>query len=164
MPAQNPATSKQDFETPPDFLAALEARWGRVDFDLACREDNCKANSDAGYGGGYFWPKYDSLDQPWAHDHRDQNLWLNPEFGNIEPFAAKCAFEGPMMRRGRIFLLTPASIGTNWFAKHVNGRAMVLGISPRITFVGAAQGYPKDLMLSIFAPGMNGFDTWRWKD
>ncbi len=40
---------------------------------------------------------------------------------------------------------------------------MVLGLSPRLTFEGTKDPYPKDLMLSVFGYGMNGFDTWRWK-
>ncbi len=48
---------------------------------------------------------------------------------------------------------------------------MVLGISPRLQFTGTVpnprtgkiDGYPKDLMLSVFGAGLNGFDTWRWK-
>ena len=68
-------------------------------------------------------------------------------------------------------MLTPASIGTEWFAEHVNRKAMVLGLSPRITFddtppnpkTGKVEAYPKDLMLSVFGMGLNGFDTWQWK-
>ena len=48
---------------------------------------------------------------------------------------------------------------------------MVLGLSPRLTFDGMApnpktgrvDGYPKDLMLSVFGMGLNGFDCWRWR-
>jgi hypothetical protein len=54
-------------------------------------------------------------------------------------------------------------MGTNWWNDYVHGHAMVIGLRPRIKFVGAAQGYPKDLSLSIYAPGMVGYGTWRWK-
>ncbi len=158
VPQQKPTESRQDFETPRDFLDALEARWGKLDVDLACRTDNCKASA------GYHLDKdINSLQQPWADEFPDGNCWLNPEFGNIEPFARKCAIEGPKFKKGKIFLLTPASIGTNWYAQYVYGRAMVIGLSPRITFVGASQGYPKDLSLSIFGPGIHGHGVWRWK-
>ena len=157
-PAQNKSRSKQDFETPPDFMAALEARFGKMDVDLACRTDNAKA--PAGY---YFDQGIDSLKQNWALNFPDGNHWLNPEFGNIDPFVEKCAREALLLQRGRISLLTPASIGTNWYARHVYGKAMVLGLSPRIQFVGATQGYPKDLSLSIYGQGHNGHGIWRWK-
>lgn len=157
MPAQNKGTSKQDYETPRDFLDAVEARWGALDVDLACTLANAKAPMAIAE------ENVDSLTVPWAAGYRDRNLWLNPPFKLIDPWAEKCALEGPKMGRGRIFMLTPASIGTNWFHEHVRGKAMVLGISPRLTFVGASDPYPKDLMLSIFAPGMVGFDSWRWK-
>jgi phage N-6-adenine-methyltransferase len=158
--------TKQDYETPDDFIAAVEARWGKLDVDLACRTDNCKAEH-----GYYFDEGVDSLQQPWAQQHPDQNLWLNPEFVDIGPWVAKCAAESRMLRRGRIFVLTPASIGTNWFLDHVFGHAQVIGLNPRMTFkgmkpnpkTGKVDPYPKDLMLSVFGQGHRGFDVWRWK-
>ena len=39
---------------------------------------------------------------------------------------------------------------------------MVLGLSPRLTFEGTDDPYPKDLMLSVFGYGLSGFGTWRW--
>ncbi len=158
MPAQNPGESKQDFETPADFMAAMEARFGKMDVDLSCRTDNAKAPF-----GYYFDQGVDGLEQNWALDFPDGNLWLNPEFGDIGPWARKCALEARFMKRGRIFLLTPASIGSNWFARYVKGHAQVEGLSPRLKFVGAEQGYPKDLSLSIYGQGHDGFGTWRWK-
>ena len=41
---------------------------------------------------------------------------------------------------------------------------MVLGLSPRLTFEGETDAYPKDLMLSVFGFGLHGFDTWRWRE
>lgn len=157
MPRQNRATSKQDYETPPDFLAAIAARWGTIDVDLAARADNAKA-------AVFVTPEEDTLTVPWAERFMNLNCFLNPEFRDIDPYAEKCAYEGSLIQRGRIFMLTPASIGTNWFSRHVEGRAMVLGLAPRLRFVGEREYYPKDLMLSIFAPGIHGFGTWRWKD
>jgi len=158
-PRQNPGKSRQDYETPPEFIKAIESRWGPIDWDLACRRDNCKSQTQL----GYFFPEVDALKQPWAIELRDMNVWLNPEFADIEPWAAKCALEGPAMRRGRIFMLTPAAVGSNWYHDHVKGKAMVLALRSRIQFVGTTAGYPKDLVLSVFAPGMVGFDDWDWK-
>lgn len=156
MPAQNPSTSKQDYETPDDFVAAVVRRFGPIDVDLACHAHTSK-------GAIGITPEEDSLGVAWCQWY-DDTLWLNPEFNNIPVWAEKCAEEARFMRRGRILLLTPASIGTNWFAKHVLGKAMVLALSPRLTFKGEKSPYPKDLMLSCYAPGLHGFDQWRWRD
>ncbi len=60
-------------------------------------------------------------------------------------------------------MLTPASIDSNWFARHVNRKAFVLGLNPRVTFEGCSAPYPKPLMVSVFGLGLSGFDTWRWR-
>ncbi len=154
MPKQQPATSKQDYETPPELLSAIAKRFGPIVADLACTKENAKAPIA-------FTKDQDSLTLSWAKMCPTGTLFLNPEFGNITPFAKKCALESKT-RHGLIVMLVPASIGANWFARHVNGQAMVLGLSPRVTFVGEEQGYPKDLMLCVYGYGLHGFDGWRW--
>lgn len=156
-PSVNKGRSKQDYGTPVDFIRAVEAKWGPMVHDLACTRANAKAPS-----GYYFDEGVDSLMREWAKEFPEGNLWLNPPFANIEVWAEKCAREG-QERFGLIFLLTPASIGTDWFARHVWGTARVLGISPRLTFEGTEDPYPKDLMLSIFGKATDGFGLWRWK-
>lgn len=154
-PHQNRGTSKQDYGTPISFILAVEERFGELVCDLAAHAGNAKAPS-------WYGEERDSLSIEWAEEIAAGNLWLNPPFKNIDPWAAKCASESAR-RRGLILMLTPASIGTDWFAKHVHRKAMVLGLSPRLRFEGMNEEYPKDLMLSVFGMGMNGFDTWRWK-
>jgi phage N-6-adenine-methyltransferase len=151
MPKQAPGKSKQDYETPSELLRAVERRFGRLHVDLAARPDNAKAPR-------FVTPERDSLKVDWSAEFWGSRCWLNPEFADIAPWAAKCSTS----RGLHIFLLTPASIGANWFAEHVHGKAVVLGLSPRLTFVGASDPYPKDCMLSIFGFGVAGFDVWRW--
>lgn len=155
-PVQKPGRSKQDYGTPMAFIRAVEAKFGPLVHDLACTRENAKAPS------GYYFPEVDALTRNWAEDHPEGNLWLNPPFGDIGTWAAKCEREGMDRRYGGIFLLTPASIGSNWFAKHVHKKARVLGLSPRLMFEGTKDPYPKDLMLSIFGLAYAGFDVWRW--
>lgn len=166
MPAQRPHRSKQDYQTPPEFVDAVERRFGAIAFDLAANLDNA-VRADAFYGPGSPIAE-DALAEDWTR--HTGTLWLNPEFGKIAPWAAKCALSLATIRRNadrvwradwRVAMLTPASIGTDWFAKHVHRKALVLGISPRLQFVGADDEYPKDLMLSVFGP-TPGFDCWRW--
>lgn len=155
MPAQKPGSSFQAYETPKDFIDAVVRRFGPIDVDLACHAHTSK-------GAIGITPAEDSLSVPWCQWY-DSTLWLNPEFNNIPVWVEKCAEEARFMRRGRILLLTPASIGTNWFRDHVNRKAMVLGLSPRLTFKGEKDPYPKDLMLSVYGQAYSGFDTWNWK-
>ena len=132
---------------------AVEKRFGRIRFDLAATYDNAVCEQ-------WFDIEHDSLEQDWTQ--LIGVLWLNPPFGDIPRWAAKCkASAGPGRR---ILMLTPASIGTNWFAEHVHGTALVLGLNPRLKFIGEKDAYPKDLMLSVWAdPSWNKFDVWRWK-
>jgi len=153
----NRGKSRQDYGTPWEFIHAVEARFGPIIFDLAATAANRKAPLHWGPDVGI-----DSLEMDWADAHPTGNLWLNPEFVDIAPWAAKCAAES-VKRHGLIPFLTPASIGTDWFAKHVHRKALVLALSPRLTFEGTSDPYPKDLMLSIYGYGLHGFDTWRWK-
>lgn len=157
MPRQKPNRSRQDYATPWDFIEAVERRFGKLEVDLAATKANAKAP----------WcvtPEQDSLSISWAERFADKLCWLNPPFGNIEKWAAKCAQESEKFRKGRILFLTPASVGARWFERHVHNRANVLTLLSRLTFVGEDQSYPKDLMLSVYGRGaLHGFDTWDWR-
>lgn len=155
MPRQKPHRSKQDYVTPPEFIEAVERRFGPLVCDLAASAENARAPR-------FYDLARDSFSVPWASEHPTGTLWLNPPFADIEPWAEKCEFESTI-RHGLILLLTPASIGSNWFAAHVHRKAVVLGLSPRMQFIGADDPYPKDLSLSVYGFGLWGFDTWRWK-
>lgn len=148
----NRGSSRQDYETPVDFITAVESRFGIINVDLAASKENTK---------GQIWidEQRDSLTVDWSGLRG--NLWLNPPFSNIGPWANKCSEES---KRGcKILFLTPASVGSNWFSQHVFGQAHILFLNGRITFVGADDPYPKDCMLSCFGLGTPGCEVWRWK-
>jgi phage N-6-adenine-methyltransferase len=155
-PSVKRGRSKQDHGTPREFLDAVEKRFGRIAVDLAAHHENRVVDQYLGPLSGI---AEDSLAVDWSE--LSGVLWLNPEFANIAPWAEKCATH--RHRHSPILLLTPASIGTDWFNGYVKGNAIVLGLSPRMTFVGSDDPYPKDLMLSVFYAGLSGFSTWRWK-
>lgn len=151
-PTINRHRSKQDYSTPIDFMDAVRRRFGRPTFDLAASSDNTKCTS-------FYSVEQDSLEQDW---HMIPGLlWLNPPFNNIAPWARKCAEESEG-RGAQILLLTPASVGSNWFQDHVHGKAMVYALNPRLSFDGQ-NPFPKDCILSYFGFGVSGFGTWRWK-
>jgi phage N-6-adenine-methyltransferase len=154
-PSMNRGRSKQDYGTPRVLLDAVEARFGPIVCDLAATAENKVT-------GLFYGPEDDSLRQDWAGDFPDGNLWLNPPFGGIYDWAEKCRKESKR-RTGHILFLTPASIGTMWFADNVKKHAYVLALTPRLTFNGATDPYPKDCILSVFGHGFRGFDMWHWQ-
>jgi hypothetical protein len=158
LPKQKPGKSEQRVETPADFLEAVERRWGKMDVDLACDAGNMKAPK------GFYFPEVDSLKEDWLLWCKNGNGWLNPEFGNIAPFAAKCFATQPHLQRGRIFMLTPASVCSDWYLDLVKPRATTYLLRGRIIFVGSAHGFPKDLILSVFEAGAEGgVYEWNWR-
>lgn len=165
MPAQKPGRSKQDYATPMELIRAVEKRFGPLVHDLAAHAQNTRCKT-------FYSKEQDSLKQAWHRDFPTGNLWLNPEFGNIAPFMEKCCEES-LVREGLIIVLTPASVGAEWFAKHVEGCALVIPLRPRLSFDGI-NSYPKDCMLSLYGRDtrepqgstikyLSGFETWRWK-
>lgn len=168
MPAQKPGQSKQDYATPMELIQAVEKRFGAIVHDLCAHEQNKRVAS-------YYSKEQDCFKQAWGHDFVRGNLWGNPEFGGgfIARFMEKAYVESRSGREGLIIVLTPASIGAEWFAEHVEGKAKVIGLRPRLSFDGI-NPYPKDTMLSVYGRDtsepqgssikyLSGFETWRWK-
>ncbi len=152
---------KQDYQTPPQFTEAIAKRFGRATFDLAATEGQQIVGASE-----YFTPEVDSLKQSWANlgtkpGPKPRVVFLNPPFSKIAPWAGKLTSECRWLQRWTL-MLVPASVGSEWYRKHVHGKALVLGLSPRLTFVGERTPYPKDLMLVCVGFGAVGFDTWRW--
>lgn len=113
MPRQKPGQSKQDYGTPWPLIRAIENRWGPLTIDLAARADNAKAPL-------FITPEEDSLTQDWNERIGNGLGFLNPEYDDIAPWAAKCA--GWLGRpkpalKGGIINLTPLTV-SEWFAKH----------------------------------------------
>jgi phage N-6-adenine-methyltransferase len=159
MPVQKPGRSKQDYETPRDLLDAVEARWGKLEVDLAATPENAKAPF-------YITPEQNSLSLRWP---ADRVMWLNPPYGDIKPWAQACA-EWTMRAapRGRILFLVPASVGASWFWKWVWSYSLVWVLTPRPSFDGK-HPFPKDVMLCEFfysypSPDLGErLNEWRWK-
>lgn len=155
-PQQKPHRSVQDVQTPPELLLAIRREFHVADWaiDLAANESNAVCDRYFGPGSRH---GENALQVDWP-EHGD--CWCNPPFADIDPWAAKCAaYTGA----GRIFLLVPASIGSNWYQEHIHGRALVVALSPRVTFVNHKTPYPKDLVVAVFSRLRGGFTTWRWK-
>lgn len=147
--------SEQSVGTPREFLDAVERRFGTLEFDLAANADNSVCGPHF-YGLGS--PATDALITWWGG--KPLFMWCNPPFIHIEPWAAKCARD--RHPEARIAFLIPASVGSNWFAEHVDGKALVLFLRPRLTFVGHSAPYPKDLILAMYGE-KPGYECWKWR-
>lgn len=147
----NRGNSKQNYETPDNFITAVENRFEIINWDLA-------ASKSSSRGQCWFDESQNSLIQDW--NALRGNLWLNPPFDCIGKWAKKCSEYGG---DGKILFLVPASVGSNWFRDYVFNRSHVLFLNGRITFKGCSTPYPKDTMLVIYNFGV-GCSIWKWSD
>lgn len=156
------ANSKQNYQTPPDFMDAVKQRFGPIAFDLAADETNKQAER-------FYSIDDDSLSQDWVSLSWElpqySVIWLNPPFKNIPLWAKKCAESGPRLAPDRVLLLlTPASVGSNWFRDHVVSVGHSLLLNGRITFVGETHPFPKDCQLAVYSRECNtGISIWKWR-
>lgn len=156
QPQQKPGRSKQDYRTPKDFLIAVKAKLGIREFAHDFAADQTNAVAETWWGKGYNSLSVDGAS--WAKQCGAGWGWLNPEFGDIAPWAERCA--ETCAAGGRIAFLVPASVGSNWFAESVHDKARVLLFRPRLSFDGIAP-YPKDCILCLY--GLRpGYETWLW--
>lgn len=145
----NRGKSKQVVATPPRFVRAVEYKLKeRFTWDLAATHENFKAPN-------YFSKGENSFLQKW---HKLKGLlWLNPEYDDIESWAAKSFIES--CQGARIVMLVPASVGSNWFRDYIHEKTRTIFVNGRIVFLGSTQGYPKDLILACFG-FRPGFEIW----
>jgi len=154
MPVQKPGRSKQNYQTPVEFIEAVMDRLGITSFgyDLAAEEGNQQCLWFLDEDTDALSVNWDDLLLPgeWA--------WLNPPFAQIAPWAKKCA-ESDI----NIAFLVPAAVGANWFRDYVDGTARVLLLNGRLSFDGKAP-YPKDCVLCLYGPMIEpGYEVWSWQ-
>jgi len=165
-PKQKPGRSKQDYRTPPEFLTAVKHLLGikAFAFDFAASDDDTVARK--------WWSALDnalSFDpKEWANVCRQGWGWLNPPFGDIEPWVRLC--RDASKRGAHIAALLPASVGANWFRDWVMCEAdEVLFLNGRLAFMPERPTwlYPKDCMLVLYRDcprrSLTGFDVWDWR-
>ncbi len=158
MPVQKPYRSKQDYRTPAIFLEAtmrlLAIR--NFTFDYAADAENTVAPE-------YYSETGDALSLPeWPV--RPGWGWLNPPFTKIGPWAMRCRDLG--RRGGKVALLVPAAVGSNWFRDYVADQAAVLFLNGRLAFMPDHPTwlYPKDCILALY--GLDcwpRYEVWSWK-
>lgn len=182
MPVQKPGQSKQDYETPSNFLTAVRKRLKiqAFTFDFACSMENRKAP--------FGWTEADdSLGKTTKEWYRAWYLagesnrwaWLNPPYDDISAWAVKCL--ALAQAGGRVAFLVPASVGSNWFRDfiHQENGVEVLFLNGRLCFIEdwrttinpktgefytSEPLYPKDCMLVLFGTRRSYLsNVWTWK-
>lgn len=164
MPVQKPGQSKQDYGTPSEFLTAVRSLLGIGQFglDIAASAENavCESYYDEEMNAlaeGNSWLSLDG-EVGWS--------WLNPPYADIYPWAKKAYEES--QRGAKIAMLVPLSIA-KWWVDWVDGKAAVLMLNGRITFVGESKPYPKDCALILYSPQnewirqLPPYRVWEWK-
>lgn len=156
MPAQRPGQSKQDYQSPIDFIAAVKRKWGINEFawDLAASAENSQAPR-------FYDEEANSLVCDWNFNVGigAPQCYLNPPFADIRPWVAKAS-----QSRANVLMLVPASVGSNWWYDHVHRQAHVWLLNGRLQFVGHACPYIKDCALLEYNVDVKpGYDVWRWK-
>ena len=164
MPAQKPGKSKQDYQTPVEFIEAVKRRLGVSDFviDLAADRHNTVAEA-------YITEEEDSLVTDWPNT-RNGWAWLNPPYSDIEPWVAKAA--NATAHGCQTVMLVPASVGANWWKTFVEPFAYTVFLNGRLCFIPdwREQGfkskplYPKDCALLLYSNWMfRGSEIWSWE-
>lgn len=116
------SSARDDWETPPDFFAALDAVFD-FQLDAAASAHNAKC-------ARYFSADADSLAQPWAPHKR---VWLNPPYGRAMGRWMRKAFEES--RKGCVVVcLVPARTDTRWWHDWVQDKALVTFVRGRLMF------------------------------
>lgn len=154
MPLQKPGSSRQDYQTPPEFYKALCVKLGvsQCVIDLAASRDNSLC-------ANYYNKEEDALTQSWSFEGW---AYCNPPFGDIAPWVEKAYVES--QKGAHVAMLLPASVGSNWYANWGHGKAHVLFVSPRLTFVGCEAPYPKDVMVLLYMKYVRGgYECWNWR-
>lgn len=159
-PVQKPGRSRQDYGTPWVLVRALNKRFGPIAWDLAATAKNAKAKN-------FITQKQDTFKVDWSKLPRGKDEWLflNPPFGQIEKFVRRCV---KMMKRGaKILFLVPASVGAQWYRRWIWKYARVYYLGQRISFQGSSGPYPKDCIIAVF-DGQGAVEDgehyiWNWK-
>ncbi|MDQ2106484.1 DNA N-6-adenine-methyltransferase, partial [Azospirillum isscasi] len=127
-------TGRDEWWTPPDLLATIQAALGVVErWDL----DPCSPGADVSHvqAARHVTVAEDSLSLPtWGK--AGNTAFVNPPFSRVAEFAERCVVEAG--RGLRLVLLAPARPGSRWWRENVvsNGVADVAFLGRRLAFGG----------------------------
>jgi phage N-6-adenine-methyltransferase len=133
---------RDDWETPPELLAAVIKRYGQFSLDPAATAENAKAPA-------FFTPVEDGLAQRWFGQ-----VWLNPPYSQTRRWMAKCVAECEARNVRRIVALVAARTDTRWFHETLATPFVeeIVALRGRVRFVGAEHSAPFPSLLLVLAP------------
>ena len=136
---QHPVAVREDWETPPDFFAALDAEFGFT-LDVCATPDNAKCAE-------FLTPDVDGLTVDWSREV----CWMNPPYGReIPKWMAKAWRESA---HSTVVCLVPSRTDTRWWHDYAM-RGETRFVKGRITFVGAPAPAPFPCAVVVFRPAM----------
>lgn len=141
IPEQKPGRSVQDVGTPDWLVKVIEQTWGKIALDAAASHENHVAIP-------YYTEADNGLLQSW-YVPAGCIVFINPPFGNCREWTQAAHASAHFFGR-TVVMLVPASVGSNWWADHVDQKASVYFIRPRLVFKGHTDPYPKDLALLVY--------------
>lgn len=167
MAKVNRPNSGQSYRTPPELLDAVQARFGRITFDLACTSEDCVA--EAGFC-------FDEGDDALITDWRDvldefDTAWCNPMWKDAGKYA-KLAWASDR----KVLLNCQLAPDTTWYRDYVHPYARVFALIPRVPYLkpdgtpafvderGKPLSVNRPVMIAAYGFGLEpGLDHWEWK-
>ena len=133
---------KQEWETPPDLFAPLDAEF-HFTLDAAADAKNTKAKE-------FYTAEQDGLKQNWG----THTVWVNPPYGDGSSKLKDWVDKACMSARfgATVVMLIPARTNTNWFHDYCLQFGEVRFLRGRPKFIGCNHGLPQPLCLIIFRP------------
>lgn len=138
-------SARGDWRTPTEVVEIVKrALGGRIDLDPCAPPDPAhiiaKVNLAGPAGCGA-----DGLTREWRG-----TVYVNPPFGNLKAWAAKCALEAS--RGAEVILLLPARTDTAYWHNDVSTASLVCLWRGRLTFVGAPASCPFPVAFAYWGP------------
>lgn len=132
------SSATDEHETPPEFFAKLEARYGPFDLDPCCLPHSAKAPR-------FFTPEDDGLAQRWTG-----RVFMNPPYGRTIGDWVRKAYESA--RAGALVVcLLPARTDTAWWHDYA-AKGEVEFVRGRLKFGGAKFNAPFPSAIVVFWP------------
>lgn len=146
--------TNQVVATPPELLAAIERRFGKIDLDLAADAGNAVTPRYLGKGG----LTEDALTtMSWVRFNSGGLAFLNPPFADVEPWlrhVVTAARDGM-----RVAVIVQAAVCTNWWIRYVGPHAYTFALTPR-----PWKREVRDVVLALYeTAGYRGHEPWEWK-
>jgi phage N-6-adenine-methyltransferase len=145
--------TRQDYETPDNFSKAV-SKYFDFEWDVAACSTNAKCQWFIDLDRNSFKTDWSALTEKWC--------WLNPPFNSIKDWCIKCFLEKE--KGAHIVMLTPASVGSNWFRDYIFNKTLIVFLNGRLTFIGEDKPYPKDCMITVWSKSViPQIKCWNWK-